>query len=117
MSFCRTFRKNVARIECATYHERLYNACIWLKKTQFAKNFLKMPFTWACYKTRNFCGVPLLRYSAVVPCCSGFSAGVPHSVVPSFRGCSVFRRSVLPTENFINDQLIYEIIWRIPIIL
>ena len=23
----------------------------------------------------------------------------------------------LPTENFINDQLIYEIVWRIPIIL
>ena len=26
-----------------THHERLYNACIWLKKIQFAENFLKMP--------------------------------------------------------------------------
>ena len=42
-ALCGTFPKNVARIECATHHERLYNACIWLKKIQFAKNFLKMP--------------------------------------------------------------------------
>ena len=32
MTFCETFRKNVARIECATHHERIYNACVWLKK-------------------------------------------------------------------------------------
>ena len=43
MTFCGSFRKNVAGIECATHDERLYNACIWLKKIQFAKNFLKMP--------------------------------------------------------------------------
>ena len=42
-----TFLKNVARIECATYYERLYNPCIRLKKIQFAKNFPKMPkFSW-----------------------------------------------------------------------
>ena len=43
MTFRIIFCKNVARIECATHHQRLYNACIWLKKTQLAKNFLKMP--------------------------------------------------------------------------
>ena len=42
MTFFGTFLKNVARIECATYYERLYNAYI-----QFAKNFPKMPkFSW-----------------------------------------------------------------------
>ena len=43
MTFCRTCRKDFARIECATHHERLYSACIWSKTTQLAKNFLKMP--------------------------------------------------------------------------
>ena len=42
MTFCGTVRKNVARIKCATHHERLYNACVWLKKIHFANNFLKM---------------------------------------------------------------------------
>ena len=42
MTFCGTFRKDFARIECATLHERLYNACISLEKIQFAKNFLKI---------------------------------------------------------------------------
>ena len=31
MTFCGTFRKNLAGIECATHHERLHNACVWLK--------------------------------------------------------------------------------------
>ena len=39
MTFCETFRKNVARIECATHHERIYNACVWLKKDTFCKEF------------------------------------------------------------------------------
>ena len=43
MTFCGTFRKNVARIEWATHHERLYNACVWLKKIHFANNCPKMP--------------------------------------------------------------------------
>ena len=43
MTFCGTFHKNVARIECVIHHERLYNDCVWLKKIQFAKNFSKMP--------------------------------------------------------------------------
>ena len=43
MTFYGTFRKNVVRIECAAHHERLYDACIWLKNIQFANNFLKMP--------------------------------------------------------------------------
>ena len=47
MIFCRTFCKNVARIECATCHKRLYNACIWLKKAQLAKISSKCQiFTW-----------------------------------------------------------------------
>ena len=39
----------------------------------------------------SFCGIPLsgtpplFRYSTVVPWCSGYSAGVPRSVVPVFR--------------------------------
>ena len=32
MTFCGTFRKNVARVECAAHHERLYNVCVWLKR-------------------------------------------------------------------------------------
>ena len=43
MTFCRTCRKNFARTECATHHEKLYNACIWSKTTQLPKNFVKMP--------------------------------------------------------------------------
>ena len=39
MTFCRTCRKNFARIECATHHERLYSACIWSKTTQLCKEF------------------------------------------------------------------------------
>ena len=39
MTFCETSRKNVVRIECATNHERLYNACVWLKKDTFCKEF------------------------------------------------------------------------------
>ena len=39
MTFCKTFRKNIARIECTAHHERLYNACVWLKKDTFCKEF------------------------------------------------------------------------------
>ena len=42
MTFCGTFRKSVARFECATLYKRLYNACVWLKKIHFAKSFSKM---------------------------------------------------------------------------
>ena len=43
MTFGGTFPKNVARIEWAAHQERLYNACIWLKKIHFANNCPKMP--------------------------------------------------------------------------
>ena len=39
MTFCKTFRKDAARIEYATHHERLYNACVWLKNDTFCKEF------------------------------------------------------------------------------
>ena len=39
MTFCKTFRKNIARIECTAHHERLYNACVWLKRDTFCKVF------------------------------------------------------------------------------
>ena len=39
MTFYEAFRKNVARTECATHHERLYNACVWLKTYTFCKEF------------------------------------------------------------------------------
>ena len=39
MTFCETFCTNVARTECATHHERLYNACVWLKSDTFCKQF------------------------------------------------------------------------------
>ena len=39
MTFCETFRKDVARIEYATHHEILYNACVWLKNDTFYKEF------------------------------------------------------------------------------
>ena len=42
-TFCGTFCKNVARIECVIHSGRLYNDCLWLRKIQFAKNFSKMP--------------------------------------------------------------------------
>ena len=32
MTFCETFRKNVARVECAAHHERLYNVWVRLKR-------------------------------------------------------------------------------------
>ena len=37
--FFETFLKNVARIECAAHHKRLYNACVWSKKDTFCKEF------------------------------------------------------------------------------
>ena len=39
MTFCETFRKDVARTEYATHHERLYNACVWLKNDTFCNEF------------------------------------------------------------------------------
>ena len=39
MTFCETFRENVTRIECATHHEILCNACVWFKKDTFCKEF------------------------------------------------------------------------------
>ena len=42
----------------------------------------------------NFCGVPLFRCSAVVPQCSGYSAGVPRCVVPCSVVPGLFRLSV-----------------------
>ena len=39
MTFCETFRKNIATIECALHHERLYNAYVWLKNDTFCKEF------------------------------------------------------------------------------
>ena len=47
----------------------------------------------------SFCGVqlsgiqPLFRYSAVVPWCSGCSAGFPRSIVPCSGVPALFRRS------------------------
>ena len=41
-TFCGTFCKNVARIECVIHSGRLYNDCLWLRKIQFAKNFSKI---------------------------------------------------------------------------
>ena len=41
MTLCGTFRKAVARIECATHHEKLNNTLIWLKKIHFTKNLAK----------------------------------------------------------------------------
>ena len=47
MTFCGTFRKNVARTECATHHERLYNACVWLKKIHLQRISPKcQKFSW-----------------------------------------------------------------------
>ena len=60
----------------------------------------------------SFCGVPLsgipplFWYSTVVLWCSGYSAGVPRSVVPCsgvvppFHGCSMFCRSVFRCSWF-----------------
>ena len=56
MTFCRVFRKNLTRISCAANRERLYNACIWLKKIQFANNFLKSKcqrFNWVISRSRR----------------------------------------------------------------
>ena len=39
MTFCETFRKDVARIEYAIHHGILYNACVWLKNDTFYKEF------------------------------------------------------------------------------
>ena len=58
----------------------------------------------------SFCGVllsgiqPLCRYSAIVPWCYGYSAGVLHSVVPCSSVPALFRsadvpRSVVPCSS------------------
>ena len=64
MTFCGTFRKNVARIEWATHQERLYNACVWLKKIHFANNCPKMPkFPLGHFQEQSSGGFLLKRYS------------------------------------------------------
>ena len=42
----------------------------------------------------SFCGVLLFRYSVVILWCSGYSTGVPRSVVPCSGVPALFRRFV-----------------------
>ena len=55
MTFWETFRKNVARIECAAHQKILCNACILLKKIQLAKNFPKLPKIFLGHFQKQLC--------------------------------------------------------------